>query len=60
MTGKKTVVIIIVFTVIFLMLAWFWLEYIIHEYNIDRAMSTKDISIRSIQRIIASSFIHIK
>lgn len=40
MTGKKTVFIIIAFTVVILILAWFWLQHVIEEYDIDRAQDS--------------------
>lgn len=40
MTGKKTVFIILMFTIVILVLAWFWLQHVIEEYDIDRALDS--------------------
>lgn len=40
MSGKKTIIIILVFTVIALILTWLWLQYAIEKYDIDRAIGT--------------------
>jgi len=54
MTGKKIVFIVIIFTVIVLLLTWFYLEYIIVEYDLDRAMNATNTFISSIKGILAS------
>lgn len=52
MTGKKTVFIIIAFTIIVLILAWFWLQHIVEKYDIDRAMDTTNILISHVKSSI--------
>lgn len=37
MSGKKTIIIIIAFTIIALILTWFWLQHVIVKYDIDKA-----------------------
>lgn len=42
MSGKKTIFIIIIFTIVALILTWFWLQNIIDKYDIDRAIDTSN------------------
>jgi len=37
MKEKLTIIIILLFTIIVLIFAWFWLENVIEDYDIDRA-----------------------
>lgn len=39
MTGKKTVLIIVLSTIIILVIAWFLLQFVIDKYNLDSANS---------------------
>lgn len=48
MTGKKTVFIVIVFTVLVLILAWFLLQYVIKEYDLDPAMGSAEFIVQNI------------
>lgn len=50
MSGKKTIFIIIVFTVIALILTWIWLQYVIEKFDIDRAINTGNQMITSIKK----------
>lgn len=50
MSGKKTIIIIIAFTIIALILTWFWLQQVIEKYDIDRALSTSNQIISSVER----------
>lgn len=43
MSGKKTIFIVLAFTIITLIFTWFFLEFIIEKYDIDRAMNTQNI-----------------
>lgn len=54
MTGKKIVFIVIIFTIIALILTWFYLEYIIVEYDLDRAMNTTNTFMSSIKGTLTS------
>jgi succinate dehydrogenase hydrophobic anchor subunit len=38
MKEKLTIIIVLLFTIIVLIFAWFWLENVIEDYDIDRAM----------------------
>lgn len=49
MTGKKTVFIIILFTIIVLILAWFWLQHVIKEYDLDTATATANFIAKQIK-----------
>lgn len=35
MTGKKVVFLIIAFSIIILVIAWFWLQHVIIDFNLD-------------------------
>lgn len=39
MKGKVAVIIIIAFTVIVLVIAWFWVQHLIVEYDLERPTS---------------------
>lgn len=49
MSGKKTIFIIIAFTIIALILTWFWLQHVIVKYDIDRAIDTTNQLMTSIE-----------
>ncbi|MFA1819769.1 hypothetical protein ACDX78_06165 [Virgibacillus oceani] len=38
MKEKLTIFIVLLFTVLVLVIAWFWLEHVIEDYDVDRAM----------------------
>lgn len=42
MRGKIAVLTIIIFTIIFVIFTWFYLQYIINEFDIDRAIEVTD------------------
>lgn len=42
MKGKLTVALIILVTIAVLILAWFLLEYVIVEFDVDRAMQVEE------------------
>jgi HAMP domain-containing protein len=44
MKEKFTIFIVLLFTIIVLVIAWFWLENVIEEYDIDRAMMENTIT----------------
>lgn len=54
MSGKKIIFIVITFTIIALILTWFFLEYIINEYDLDRAANTTNVFLSSIKGMLAS------
>lgn len=39
MKGRKVVFIVIITTIISLILTWMWLQHVIVEYDLDRAMT---------------------
>lgn len=42
MRGKIAVLTIIILTIIFVIFTWFFLQYIINEFDIDRAVEVTD------------------
>jgi hypothetical protein len=44
LNGKAIILIIIVGTLAALLLAWFWMENIIEDYDVDRRATTEEIN----------------
>lgn len=42
MKGRITVFIIVIFTIIFVIFTWLFLQYIIEEFDVDRAIGSTD------------------
>lgn len=43
MKGKLTVLLLLAFTIIVLIIGWFWLQDLIVKYDIDRAMAINEL-----------------
>lgn len=48
MRGRIIVFIIIIFTIIFLLFTWFFLQYIIKEFEVDRAIESTDVFVQNL------------